>query len=202
MPGARPCIELQFARARLGVLRARRYGPHHRRIRFDDEQRLLLLHAGRLHHAGGQCLRELGDPRAHELSVLLPQQKERAMRKSIDALAACLFLAPLLRARPDGESTIWSCVVPQAPDSGWVVQFPTGSSDYFSAAYAAVTTLNVEGGTVSKALPIKSVGVSVADFSSGHSYPTIGVFRPNVGLDASGNTPDLSSPVATPVSTP
>src|SRR5262245_32119274 len=124
------------------------------------------------------------------------------MRKSIKMLAACLLLAPLLHAGHDGESTIWSCVVPSVPDPGWVVQFPTGSSDYFSAAYAAVTTLDVEGGTVSKALPIKSVGISVADFSSGLNYPTIGVFRPNVGLDASGNTPDLNSPVATPVSTP
>src|SRR5262245_37000152 len=122
------------------------------------------------------------------------------MCKSINAFAACLFLAPLLQARPSGDSTIWSCVVPNVPDSAFNPSFPIIS--HLSVAYAAVPTLNVEGGTVSKTMPIKSVGVSIADFGSGLSFPTIGVFRPNVGLDASGNTPDLSLPVATPSSTP
>jgi hypothetical protein len=121
------------------------------------------------------------------------------MRKALLSFAAFALAAAGASAQ---DSTIWSCVVPGVPDGGWVVQFPTGSSDYFSAAYAAVVTLNVEGGTVSKALPIKSVGVSVADFTSGLNYPTIGVFRPNIGLDATGNTPDLSLPIATPSSTP
>jgi hypothetical protein len=121
------------------------------------------------------------------------------MCKTLLSFAALALAAAGASAQ---DSTIWSCVVPNVPNGGWVVGFPTGSSDYFSVAYSAVATLNVEGGTVSKTLPIKSVGVSVTDFNSGHNYPTVGVFRPNVGLDPLGNTPDLGLPVATAATTP
>jgi hypothetical protein len=95
------------------------------------------------------------------------------------------------------NATIWSNLIKGKPDSGWVVQIPTASSDYFSCGYDVVATLNVESATVSKSMPIRGVGVSVADFGTTQTYPTVGVFRPNVGLDATGNTPDLSLPIAT-----
>jgi hypothetical protein len=118
------------------------------------------------------------------------------MRKALLGFAALAIAAAGASAQTE-NSTIWSNLISGAPDSGWVVAFPSGSSDYFSAAYATSASLNVEGNTVSKAMPIKGVGVCETEFGSTVSYPTVGVFRPNVGLDATGNTPDLGSPIAT-----
>ena len=117
------------------------------------------------------------------------------MRKALLSFAALAIAAAGASAQSE-NSTIWSNQA-SAIDSGWVVTFPTGSSDYFSQAFAASAALNVEVTTVSKALPIKGVGVSVADFGGSQTYPTVGVFRPNVSLDPGGNTPDLSLAIAT-----
>src|SRR5262249_21683164 len=104
------------------------------------------------------------------------------MRQLLVSLAAVMLAAAAASAQSE-SSTIWSSTAEGAIDSGWVVISPTGPSDYFSVAYAAVTALNVENGTVSKAMPIKGVGVSVADFGTTQTYPTVGVFRPNPTLD-------------------
>lgn len=121
------------------------------------------------------------------------------MRKALLSFAAMALAAAGASAQSE-NSTIWSNQA-VAIDSGWVVIFPTGSSDYFSQAFAAVATLNVEDGTVSKSMPIKGVGVASSDFGTSQTYPTVGVFRPNVSLDPGGNTPDLSLPIATSTET-
>src|SRR5262245_22697164 len=95
------------------------------------------------------------------------------------------------------DSTLWSSRVSGPIDGGWVVTIPTGSSDYLSVAYTTSRLWNVEGGVVSSTMRFKGVGVSVADFGTTQTYPTVGVFRPNPVLDPSGNTPDLASPIAT-----
>src|SRR5262245_15141020 len=110
------------------------------------------------------------------------------------------ILFMVLVAEIDGraqDSTLWSSRVAGDIDGGWVVTSPTGSADYLSVAYATSKVLNVEGGTISSSMPIKGVGVSVADFGTTRTYPTVGVFRPDPVLDPSGNTPDLGSPIAT-----
>jgi hypothetical protein len=71
-------------------------------------------------------------------------------------------------------------------DSGWVVSFPTGSSDYFNTRYD-----NLAG------RPLAGVSVGSGDFGSGLSYPLAGVFAPNLGVDGTGNTPDLTSGTTT-----
>lgn len=121
------------------------------------------------------------------------------MRKALLSFAAMALAAAGASAQSE-NSTIWSNQA-VAIDSGWVVIFPTGSSDYFSQAFAAVATLNVEDGTVSKSMPIRGVGVASSDFGTTQTYPTVGVFRPNVSLDPGGNTPDLSLPIATSTET-
>lgn len=44
-------------------------------------------------------------------------------------------------------------------------------------------------------LPLKGVGVSVADFGTTATYPTVGIFSPAIVLDPTGNTPDLALPI-------
>lgn len=67
-------------------------------------------------------------------------------------------------------------------ESGWVVSFPTGSSDFFNARHDGLS-----------GRPIAGVSVGSADFGSGTAYPQAGLYDANLGLDASGNTPDLTS---------
>jgi len=117
------------------------------------------------------------------------------MRKALMSFAAFAIAAAGASAQSENP-TIWSNQA-VAIDSGWVVTFPTGSSDYFSQAFAGSNTLNNEDGTVTRSMPVRGVGVSTADFGVSSGYPAVGVFRPNVSLDPGGNTPDLGLPVAT-----
>jgi len=70
-------------------------------------------------------------------------------------------------------------------EGGWVVAIPAGSSDYFNVRY--------DGAGRS----VRSLGISVADFGGTTSYPVVGYYNANTGLDPSGMSPDLSSPLAT-----
>lgn len=67
-------------------------------------------------------------------------------------------------------------------EGGWVVGFPTGSSDYFNVRFDGPAA-TIVGGTV-----------AVADFGAGTTYPRLGAYASNLGVDPSGNTPDLGSP--------
>jgi len=105
------------------------------------------------------------------------------MRKALLSFAAFALAAAGASAQ---DSTIWSCVVPGVPDGGWVVQFPTGSSDYFNNDFGPVplTVNNVLG-----------IGVSVLDFVTAvPAYPQVGLSDANLAIDPTGHTPDLSGP--------
>jgi hypothetical protein len=106
-----------------------------------------------------------------------------------------LVLPPLALGGHDGESTIWVTNVHGAIDSAWVVSVPGGSSDYFSSRYAVLPgTGNAED--VVDGLPITGIALSVADFGSTAKFPMVGVFYPNLAVDPSGITPDLSRPIS------
>ncbi|MFO0983637.1 MAG: hypothetical protein U1E76_18230 [Planctomycetota bacterium] len=97
----------------------------------------------------------------------------------------------------NADSTIWSGVKQDPIDSAWVVQYPTGSADYFDATYHVVAgSGNVAGASIAGALPITAVAVSVADFGSGRVYPRVGAYRSNLALDPSGESPDLAAALA------
>ncbi|MFO0983508.1 MAG: hypothetical protein U1E76_17545 [Planctomycetota bacterium] len=96
----------------------------------------------------------------------------------------------LLSAKSASDSSLW--VAPQRGlmDAGVVISVPSGSSDYYSLAQE-VKPGNGNSEQLAGEQLVAGVAVSVADFGSGLTYPMIGVFSPNLGLDPSGNTPDL-----------
>jgi hypothetical protein len=67
-------------------------------------------------------------------------------------------------------------------ETGWVVAIPAGPSDYFNNAFGNPGVASITGLTV-----------SVLDFvTATAAYPTAGVSNPNLGVDGSGNTPDVA----------
>jgi hypothetical protein len=70
-------------------------------------------------------------------------------------------------------------------EGGWVVAIPSGSSDYFNVRY--------DGSGRS----IRQLSISVSDFGGSTSFPVVGFYNANTGLDPSGMTPNLASPLAT-----
>jgi hypothetical protein len=93
------------------------------------------------------------------------------------------------------ESTIWSNPKGGLIDGGWVVQFPTGSSDWFDTTYTVLPNsgINTEDGVIAGLLPIKGIAISVADFGSGQpGYPEAGCVLSNLTLDPTGETPNLA----------
>jgi hypothetical protein len=116
------------------------------------------------------------------------------MRKTVSSLLlSCLAWQPALAGDVE-DSTIWVTNVLGRVDSAWAVSDPTGPSDYFSVAHH-VEPGNANVAVLAEALPIVGVSVSVADFGSGRTFPTVGVYRPNLTLDPTGITPDLVAPI-------
>lgn len=70
-------------------------------------------------------------------------------------------------------------------ESGWVVSIPAGSSDYFNVRFDNET-----------GKPLAGIGIGSADFASGTAYPRAGLYDPNLTVDPTGNTPDLTSGVS------
>src|SRR5215510_10621479 len=105
------------------------------------------------------------------------------MRKSAIAFMILPWVggAPATLAGDVEASTIWVTDLQGAIDSGWVITVPTGSSDYFSVAHH-VAPGNSNGADLAEALPIVGVAVSVADFGSGRTFPSVGVYQPNLTL--------------------
>jgi hypothetical protein len=118
------------------------------------------------------------------------------MRKSSFALGLTLAQASLAVAGNVGDSTIWVTDLKGAIDSGWVVSFPTGSSDFFSVAHNVVPGLGNSEDVVD-GLPVTGIALSVNDFGSTSTFPMVGVFYSNFVLDPSGMTPDLQQPIST-----
>jgi hypothetical protein len=108
------------------------------------------------------------------------------MRKSLFAAAAFAFLAiPAFAQRCDQYNTQDD----GSAEGGWVVAIPAGSSDYFNVKYPISS--KTPAGTL-----ICGMSICVADFGASVSYPVVGKYNSNLGLDPSGCTPDLGSPLA------
>lgn len=116
------------------------------------------------------------------------------MKRAFLGLATLSIAVAPAFAGHNADSTLWVTDVGALIDSGWVVGFPTGSSDYFNVGHNVVAGIgNTED--VADGLPLTGVAIAVTDFGSGATYPVVGVFLPNLGLDPTGNTPNLASPL-------
>ncbi|MFO0980560.1 MAG: hypothetical protein U1E76_02245 [Planctomycetota bacterium] len=72
-------------------------------------------------------------------------------------------------------------------ENGWVVQFPAGPSDYFNNNFGDGTGKN----------GIVGVTVAVLDFvTTTPSYASAGVSNANLGVDPTGQTPDIGGALA------
>jgi hypothetical protein len=88
-------------------------------------------------------------------------------------------------AKPDPEFGICD---DGTVETGWVVQIPSGSSDYFNNSF---------GAPFGKVNGVVGLTISVLDFgTSAAGYPTSGVSNANLVVDPSGNTPDIGNPLA------
>ncbi|MFO0982965.1 MAG: hypothetical protein U1E76_14755 [Planctomycetota bacterium] len=107
-------------------------------------------------------------------------------------VGVCLVPAALPQSLED--AALWVSDTDGSIESGWIVQLPAGSADYFNVAHAVTAAANAD--ELSLALPVTAIGVSVADFGALVTFPAVGVFFANLALDASGNTPDLAAPLS------
>lgn len=83
-----------------------------------------------------------------------------------------------------GPDPSWGIKDDGSIEGGWVVGFPTGSSDYFSQ------WLNI--GPVPYINNVLNIEVSILDFgTAAPNYPDSGPYEANLGLDPSGWTPQL-----------
>src|SRR5262245_6492476 len=134
----------------------------------------------------------------YQQSARLAPPHQGALMPSLKlAIAVAISFPCFAWARGDDESTIWSALKQGPIDRGTAVSIPSQDSDYLNVTYSVVTgSDDQENGFLAQGLPVKGVAVSVSDFGSGRTYPRIGMYRSNLGLDASGQTPDLASPLA------
>jgi hypothetical protein len=114
------------------------------------------------------------------------------MKKFLFA-AASLGLCATLALGSDKPGAFQRSKTDGSIEGGWVVSIPSGSSDYFNTRYDGTGT---EGS-------VTALGINVADFGGATTYPAVGFFGANTGLDPTGGTPDLNvglggSPVAGP----
>src|SRR5262245_61666428 len=120
------------------------------------------------------------------------------MKKALMVLAGFTFATTTATAQ---SASIWSHQLgnDKAIDSGWVVTIPSLTSDWFSAAYDVTAGIgdNDDRQFLNGHMNVNGLGISVADFGTTQTFDHVGVFRPNLPLDPSGLTPDLSLPIAT-----
>lgn len=126
------------------------------------------------------------------------------MRKALFGLATLALVATTASAQVENAS-IWSHQIGNdaAIDGGWVVSIPALTSDSFSAAYNVTAGVgdNNDRQFINGNMNVNGVGLSVADFGTTQTFTQVGVFRPNLALDPSGLTPNLSVPIATSTTT-
>jgi hypothetical protein len=112
------------------------------------------------------------------------------MRTLFLAAAFCAILPVVASAQIDQPQNLHRSETDGSTEGGWVVQIPSGSSDYFNVRYPAPTGPTTYVG----------MGAAVYDFGSASTYPVMGLYNQNFGLDPTGFTPDLSSPLTTATS--
>jgi hypothetical protein len=112
------------------------------------------------------------------------------MRAFFGLATLAIAVAPAF-AGHNADSTIWVTDTRGPCDSGWVVVFPTGTSDYYGVSHNVVAGIP-DSEDVAQGMPLTGVSVSVADFASGRTYPTVGVY---LSVDPAQTQPDLSTPI-------
>lgn len=95
--------------------------------------------------------------------------------------AAAVALVPLTAMAQSDPARPHTMKTDGSTESGWVVSIPAGSSDFFNVRYDNNTATAV------------GITVAVADFGALSTYPRLGIYGANLGVDATGNTPDLSN---------
>ncbi|MEW6745711.1 MAG: hypothetical protein AB1486_23420 [Planctomycetota bacterium] len=104
------------------------------------------------------------------------------MRIFIIAVVALAVVA-LAAKTQDDPSKIHLAKTDGSTESGFTISFPVGSSDLVNVRY--------DNGPAS--VVVAGLSVAVADQGASSGFPRMGAFPPNLGLDPSGNTPDLSA---------
>jgi hypothetical protein len=78
----------------------------------------------------------------------------------------------------------WGVVDDCTIETGWVVQNPSGSSDFLNNSFGP------KDPTVAA---VTGLSISVLDFvTAAPAFPSCGISNPNLAIDASGNTPDIA----------
>jgi hypothetical protein len=113
------------------------------------------------------------------------------MKKFLFA-AASLGLCATLAVAADQPKSCQFTKTDGTIEGGWVVQIPSGSSDYFNVRHSGALA---EG-------PISAISINQADFGGATTYPVVGFYNANTVIDPTGGTPDLSSPLATAAGPP
>lgn len=72
-----------------------------------------------------------------------------------------------------------------AIEGGFVVQLPSGSSDYFNNNFGSGAGQN---GVIALSIAVLDLGTAVPEF------PSAGISNANLGVDPTGNTPDVAGP--------
>src|SRR5262245_35005513 len=102
-----------------------------------------------------------------------------------DRMELVLGLAPWVRApahaRHAGASTIWVTDLTGDIDTGWVVTFPNGASDYFNVSHEVVAGVpNSE--EVVDGLNLTGLSLSLFDFCGCTTFPLVGAYYPFLAL--------------------
>jgi hypothetical protein len=88
------------------------------------------------------------------------------MPRLLRALAASVSLSAVCLAGGDTDSTIWNRRFDVGSiDRGFVVQIPTGASDYFNSAF------RIGIGDLIPGLPLTGIALSVADSAREKPFP-------------------------------
>lgn len=105
------------------------------------------------------------------------------MRRFLFAAAAAALLAlPATAQQPEHPH---AAKTDGSMEGGWVVSIPAGTSDFFNTRHQAPATGTAAG-----------INVAVSDFGAASSYPRIGLYPANLGVDPTGDSPDISLPLA------
>jgi hypothetical protein len=94
--------------------------------------------------------------------------------------AASVALLPVVASAQQRPEFIHNTKTDGSTEGGWVVQIPSGSSDYFNVRYDIPNT------------SYSGVHISMYDFGTATTYPSIGIWGTDFGLDPTGFTPDPS----------
>src|SRR5262245_40793394 len=117
------------------------------------------------------------------------------MRELCLVFCFLVFTSMSASAGDSEDSNIWVTALKGTIDSGWVVNFPSGSSDFFSVTLDVIPGIG-NSENLADGLSVSGLSVSVIDLSGGvTAFPRLGVYPPSA-IDPTLNTPDLGAPIS------